>query len=466
MTITVFGSGYVGLVTAACFAAVGNSVICVDIDEERIANLKSGLLPIFEPGLKEMILKSLNTKCLSFTTDSVNAIQQADIIFIAVGTPAAKDGSADITAVVSVAKNIAQHLNCYKVIVNKSTVPIGTADKIKAVIDSVISNKETDFSIDVVSNPEFLKEGNAIEDFLKPDRIIIGSSSDRAIKILKELYAPFNRSHDRIIVMDRKSAEMTKYAANAMLATKISFMNEMSQIAERVGADIEEVRRGIGTDKRIGFHFIYPGCGFGGSCFPKDIVALHKIAKDYSYDAKILHAVNLVNAEQKHKLFEKINCYFKANLEKKTFAIWGLAFKPNTDDIREAPARVLIEQLWEKNACVKIFDPQASANFQKLYGARPDYTICDSHEEALMGADALVIVTEWSVFRSPNFYQIKKSLVNPVIFDGRNLFKPGDLQDYGIDYISIGRQPSCNDTEENSSRCDSVDYLVNDMHVD
>ncbi len=439
MKITVFGSGYVGLVTGACLADVGNDVMCIDIDAEKINKLNQGLIPIYEPGLEGIVHANTKAGRLKFGTDIAAGVQHGLFQFIAVGTPPDEDGSADLQYVLAVAKSIGEHMNEYKVIIDKSTVPVGTADRVRAQVEATQKgfNKQIDF--DVVSNPEFLKEGAAIEDFMKPDRIVIGTDNPRTTELLRVLYAPFNRSHDRIVAMDIRSAELTKYAANAMLATKISFMNELANMAELLGADIEKVRIGIGSDPRIGYHFIYPGCGYGGSCFPKDVQALERTARTIGYEAGLLQAVEAVNDRQKHRLFQKIEKHFGGDLKGKTIALWGLAFKPNTDDMREAPSRVLLEALWAKGANVRAHDPAAMHETARIYGQRADLTLCDHPDEALEGADALAIVTEWKAFRSPDFDVIKEKLSQPAIFDGRNLYDPAAMKERGFSYYAIGR---------------------------
>ena len=439
MKVTVFGSGYVGLVTSSCLANVGNHVICVDIDQNKIERLLAGDIPIYEPGLDQLVLSNVANGQLSFTTDAKMAVEHADIIFIAVGTPANEDGSADLQYVLAVAETVGNYIDDYKVIVGKSTVPVGTCDKVEAKIDEVLSAKSSDQAFAVVSNPEFLKEGSAIEDFLKPDRIVVGTSDKRAMAAMDELYAPFNRNHNRVMFMDRRSSELTKYAANAMLATKISFINELSNIAERVGADIEHVRLGIGSDPRIGYQFIYPGCGYGGSCFPKDVNALERTAQSVGYNAPLLQAVERVNAQQKLNLVEKIVRRLGEDLSGKTFALWGLAFKPETDDMREASSRVIMEALWEKGANVKAFDPVAMDVVQSLYPEQDKLSLVGTKEAALKGADALIICTEWKVFRSPDFDLIKSNLKSAIIFDGRNLYDPEKMAASGIEYFAIGR---------------------------
>ncbi len=439
MKVTVFGSGYVGLVTGACLADVGNDVVCVDIDENKIAMLKRGEIPIYEPGLDEIVRRNSEAGRLHFTTDVEEGVSHGLFQFIAVGTPPDEDGSADLQYVLAVAATIGQHMDEYKVVIDKSTVPVGTADKVRERIAGVLAERGVEVEFDVVSNPEFLKEGAAIEDFMKPDRIVIGTDNPRTTELLRALYAPFNRNHERLVVMDIRSAELTKYAANAMLATKISFMNELANLAERLGADIEKVRIGIGSDPRIGYHFIYPGCGYGGSCFPKDVKALERTAREVGYQAELLSAVEAVNNRQKEVLFRKINDHFGGQLEGRTIALWGLAFKPNTDDMRDAPSRVLMEALWKAGARVRAYDPQAMDEARRIYGERPDLVLCERPEEALEGADALAVVTEWKVFRSPDFDTIKEKLASPVIFDGRNIYDPAMLKSQGFDYHAIGR---------------------------
>jgi UDPglucose 6-dehydrogenase len=442
MRVTVFGSGYVGLVTGACLADVGNHVVCVDIDENKVERLNRGEIPIYEPGLEEIVKRSMKAGRLRFTTDAAEGVRHGLFQFIAVGTPADGDGSADLKAVLAVARSIGEHLNEYRVVVTKSTVPVGTADKVQAEIQSVLDARRVSAEFDVVSNPEFLKEGAAIDDFMKPDRIVIGADNPRTAELLKGLYDPFNRNHERVLVMDVRSAELTKYAANAMLATKISFMNELANMAEQLGADIEHIRLGIGSDPRIGYEFIYPGCGYGGSCFPKDVRALIASASAAGYKAEILRAVDGANNRQKRVLFQKLQAYFNGGLAGKTIALWGLAFKPNTDDMREASSRVLMEALWEAGAKVRAYDPVAIGEARRIYGERPDFVTCSSAPEALEGADALAIVTEWREFRSPDFDMIKAALREPVIFDGRNLYDPQLLARMGIRYFAIGRGDS------------------------
>jgi UDPglucose 6-dehydrogenase len=442
MKVTVFGTGYVGLVTGTCLADVGHDVLCVDVDQKKVDNLKNGIIPIFEPGLEPIVKQAVQNGLLNFTTDMDQAVNHGELQFIAVGTPSGEDGSADLQYVVAVAKTIGQRMSSYKVVVNKSTVPIGTAEKVADALIGELKARGADIPFDVVSNPEFLKEGAAINDFMKPDRIVVGTNSERAEKLLRELYAPFNRNHDRMIFMDVRSAELTKYAANAMLATKISFINEMANLAEKLGADIEQVRNGIGADPRIGYHFIYPGCGYGGSCFPKDVKALINIAKNVDYQASLMESVDKVNQAQKSKLFAYINQHFGGNLKGKTFALWGLAFKPNTDDMREAPSRVLMEALWAAGAKVQAYDPVAMDETQHIYGLREDLKLVGTKEAALEKADALVICTEWKIFRAPNFDLLRGALANPVIFDGRNLYEPERMAEYGFDYYAVGRGKS------------------------
>ncbi len=439
MKVTVFGIGYVGLVQGAVLASVGHDVICVDIDEAKVEALKQGKIPIYEPGLTPLVIENYESGRLQFTTDAKSAVEKSDFQFIAVGTPPDEDGSADLKYVLAVAETIAEHMTSSQIIIDKSTVPVGTGDKVAAVIRKKLESRKSELSFSVVSNPEFLKEGAAVSDCMKPDRIIIGTDNSETEKSMRQLYAPFNRNHDRIIVMDVKSAELTKYAANCMLATKISFMNEMSNLAEILGADIEAVRHGIGSDPRIGYQFIYPGCGYGGSCFPKDVQALAKTASQHGYEASILNAVEQVNHAQKDKLFSYLNKHFNGDLNGKTIALWGLSFKPNTDDMREASSRVLMESLWKKGAKVQAFDPEAMEECQRIYGNRDDLLLTGTKETALNGADALVICTEWSQFRAPDFNLIKSSISEQLIVDGRNLFDPIDMKEQGFSYYAIGR---------------------------
>ena len=439
MRITIFGSGYVGLVTGACFANVGNQVVCVDIDQAKVDALNNGQIPIYEPGLDSYIAQSLTDGSLSFTTDAAAAVAHGEMIFIAVGTPPEEDGSADLQYVLQVADTIGQYMDDFKVVVNKSTVPVGTADKVSDRLQQALDQRGLDLGFDVASNPEFLKEGAAIADFTRPDRIVVGTDSTEVEVMMQELYAPYNRQRDKLIFMDLRSAELTKYAANSLLATKISFINEIANIADLVGADIEQVRVGIGSDPRIGYSFIYPGCGFGGSCFPKDLRAMEATAVSAGYLPKLLSAVSAVNDQQKSLLFKKIDSYFDGQLEGKTIALWGLAFKPGTDDMREAPSRDLMEALWQRGAKVQAFDPHGMEATQEIYGVRNDLLLCGTKEAALQGADILAICTEWKPFWSPDFALIKDSLKQPVIFDGRNLYDPARLQDQGIQYFGMGR---------------------------
>ncbi|MCW8091691.1 UDP-glucose dehydrogenase family protein [Alteromonas sp. ASW11-130] len=439
MKVTVFGIGYVGLVQAAVLAEVGHNVVCVDVDAQKVEKLKEGVIPIYEPGLTPLVQSNFQAGRLQFTTDAKIGITHGELIFIAVGTPPDEDGSADLKYVLAVAETIATYMAQYKIVINKSTVPVGTADKVNAKIASVLRSSNKTLKYDVVSNPEFLKEGAAVSDCMRPDRIILGTNSAEAESKLRELYAPFNRNHDKVITMDIRSAELTKYAANCMLATKISFMNEMSNLAERFGADIENVRRGIGSDPRIGYQFIYPGCGYGGSCFPKDVQALVRSANAVGYRAKILESVEAVNTSQKEKLFEYISSHFNNDVRDKTIALWGLAFKPNTDDMREASSRVLMEKLWAAGAYVQAYDPEAMEETQRIYSDQPNLRLMGTKEAALEGADCLVICTEWQAFRAPDFELIKNKLKNPLLFDGRNLFEPSRMKEYGLQYYAIGR---------------------------
>jgi UDPglucose 6-dehydrogenase len=447
MRLTIFGSGYVGLVTGACFAEAGNNVLCVDVDARKVEMLQRGESPIFEPGLDELLKRNIAAGRISFTTDAAEGVKHGLFQFIAVGTPPDEDGSADLKYVLAVAEAIGKNLTEYRAVVTKSTVPVGTADKVRARIDQTLKARGASIEFDVVSNPEFLKEGAAISDFMKPDRIVVGTDNPRTAELLKALYDPFTRSRDRMIVMDVRSSELTKYAANAMLATKISFMNELANLAERMGADIEKVRQGIGSDPRIGYHFIYPGCGYGGSCFPKDVQALARSARDHSFDAELLNSVEAVNKRQKEVLFDKINRFFKGDLAGKTVALWGLAFKPNTDDMREAPSRTLIDRLIAAGAKVRAYDPVAAHETQRIYGDSPALAIVENAAAALKGADVLAIVTEWQEFRSPDFDAIKAQLKEPVIFDGRNLYDPGFVNRFGLKYYAIGRGDSVGEGE-------------------
>jgi UDPglucose 6-dehydrogenase len=438
MRITIFGSGYVGLVTGACLADAGNDVVCVDVDEKKVAMLKRGEVPIHEPGLDAMVKSNFDAGRLRFTTSAKEGVQHGLYQLIAVGTPPDEDGSADLRYVLNVARSIGEHMTDYKVVITKSTVPVGTADKVRETIAQSLSARNAAIEFDMVSNPEFLKEGAAIADFVKPDRVIVGTDSDRATELLRALYEPFTHNRDRMIVMDVRSAELTKYAANAMLATKISFMNELANLAEHFGADIESVRLGIGSDPRIGYAFIYPGVGYGGSCFPKDVQALKRSADEVGYEANILAAVESVNNRQKHVLFNKIQAHF-GDLRGKTVALWGLAFKPNTDDMREAASRVLMESLWSVGATVRAYDPVAMPECARIYGPRDDLVLCKNSREALLGAHCLAIVTEWREFRSPDFNAIKSTLRAPAIFDGRNLYDPAQMARAGFSYYAIGR---------------------------
>ncbi len=444
MKVTVFGIGYVGLVQATVLAEVGHDVMCVDVDAKKVENLKNGIIPIFEPGLTPLVKKNYDEGRLSFTTDAALGVAHGTLQFIAVGTPPDEDGSADLQYVTAVARTIAQHMQDYKVVIDKSTVPVGTADKVNATIKATLAERGADIAYDVVSNPEFLKEGAAVADCMRPERIVIGCDNDRVIDIIRELYEPFNRNHDRMIVMDIRSAELTKYAANCMLATKISFMNEISNLAEMLGADIENVRQGIGSDSRIGYHFIYPGCGYGGSCFPKDVQALIRTAEHIGFTPRILRAVEEVNEQQKYKLPSFIKRHFGENLEGKTFAVWGLSFKPNTDDMREASSRILLQELWAAGAKIQAYDPEAMQEAQRIFGQRDDLALMGTKEAALHNADALVICTEWQSFRAPDFDAIKAVLKTPVIFDGRNLYDPERLENRGFIYYGIGRGASIN----------------------
>ncbi|MFZ1873137.1 MAG: UDP-glucose/GDP-mannose dehydrogenase family protein [Chania sp.] len=442
MKVTVFGIGYVGLVQAAVLAEVGHDVMCIDVDAKKVENLKNGNIPIFEPGLTPLVQQNYEAGRLHFTTDAQAGVAHGTIQFIAVGTPPDEDGSADLKYVTAVARTIAEYMTEPKIVIDKSTVPVGTADKVREVMTETLRKRCSSITFDVVSNPEFLKEGAAVADCMRPERIVLGTDNKEVIESLRELYEPFNRNHDRMILMDIRSAELTKYAANCMLATKISFMNEISNLAEMLGADIEKVRQGIGSDSRIGYHFIYPGCGYGGSCFPKDVQALIRTAEHIGYQPKILQAVEQVNSQQKYKLTEFIKRHFGDDVKGKTFALWGLAFKPNTDDMREASSRVLMETLWELGASVQAYDPEAMAEAQRIYGQRADLKLMGTKEAALQDADALVICTEWQNFSAPDFDVMKKALKQPVIFDGRNLFDPERLQARGFTYYGIGRGAS------------------------
>jgi UDPglucose 6-dehydrogenase len=439
MNVTVFGSGYVGLVTAACLADAGNHVVCVDVDVERVATLQAGHCPFYEPGVDALLVRNARAGRLRFTSDAADGVAHGQIIFIAVGTPPQEDGSADLQYVLQVARTIGEHMDGYRAVCTKSTVPVGTARKLREALASTLAARGAQIEFDVVSNPEFLKEGAAVEDCMRPDRIIVGTDSERALALMRKLYAPFNRNHDRLMAMDIESAELTKYAANAMLATRISFMNELALLAEKVGADIESVRRGIGSDPRIGFHFLYAGCGFGGSCFPKDVKALQRIGGEVDQPLGVLAAVEQANERQKGLLFARIKDYL-GSLAGKTVALWGLAFKPNTDDMREAPSRALMEAIWAAGGKVRAYDPIAMEATRKIYGERPDLVLTDSAESACEGAEVLALVTEWAQFRSPDFAAIKSRLKHPAIFDGRNLYDPALLAALGFHYQGIGRR--------------------------
>ena len=438
MKIAVIGTGYVGLVSGTCFAEVGNTVTCVDVNEDKIEKLKQGIIPIYEPGLETMVLNNIANKNLLFTTDIAQAIKQVEIVFIAVGTPMGEDGSADLQYVLSVAQSIGEAMENHLIIVNKSTVPIGTADKVKEVIHNVLEKRKISIDFDIVSNPEFLKEGKAIQDFMKPDRVVIGAESAYAFEKMKALYSSFFLQHERFITMDIRSAEMTKYAANAMLATKISFMNEIANICERVGADVNKVRLGIGSDTRIGYSFIYPGCGYGGSCFPKDVLALKKLAEEVDYKAELIESVDNVNNRQKYVIAHKVINKYGEDLSGKTFAVWGLAFKPETDDMREAPSIYIIKELIKRGAKIQAYDPKAVHEAKVCYLKGVEVTYVESKYDALKGADALLLLTEWKEFRSPDFEEIGKQLLEKVIFDGRNQYNAFDLPNKGFEYIQIG----------------------------
>ncbi len=439
MKITIFGSGYVGLVTGACLAEAGHEVLCVDVDTAKIAVLNAGGIPIYEPGLGELIAEGRDNGRLRFSSSPEEGVAFGQFQFIAVGTPPDEDGSADLQYVLQVARTIGQHMEEEKVIVDKSTVPVGTGDKVKACVADALRQRGKELSFHVVSNPEFLKEGAAIADARRPDRIVIGAESETAHKLMRRLYAPFNRNHDKIVAMDVRSAELTKYAANAMLATKISFMNEMANLAEYLGADIEQVRQGIGSDPRIGFHFIYPGTGYGGSCFPKDVQALKRMAEQVGYEPLMMRAVEAVNRRQKLRLVDKVRAFYGDDLAGKTFALWGLAFKPNTDDMREAPSRAIMEALWAAGARVQAHDPEAMNECRRIYGEREDLCLCETPEQALEGADALLLVTEWKRFWNPDPEQLKHRLKQAVIFDGRNIYDPEQMRQAGFRYFGIGR---------------------------
>jgi UDPglucose 6-dehydrogenase len=439
MKATIIGTGYVGLVTGACLAELGNEIMCLDTDPRKIETLQNGGIHIYEPKLLEMVQRNVIAKRLFFTTDIKESVIFGDIQFISVGTPPDENGSADLQYVITAARNIAMHMQNFKLVVDKSTVPVGTADKVKAAIRDVLTKRRVDIDFSVVSNPEFLKEGAAIEDFMRPDRIVIGTESDKAAELLRQLYLPFQRNHERLITMDVRSAELTKYAANAMLATRISFMNELALLAEKLGADIDSVRRGIGSDSRIGYDFLYAGCGYGGSCLPKDVQALLCTAAEVGQPMSVLNAVADANENQKTVMLDKITTRFGNNLKGMRFAVWGLAFKPNTDDMREAPSHIILKGLWERGAMVCAYDPAAMEETLRIYGKRADLQFVDSPMDALKGVDALVIITEWKEFRSPSFDDMKNLMKTPTIFDGRNLYQTEVLRDAGFNYLSIGR---------------------------
>lgn len=439
MKITVIGSGYVGLVTGTCLAETGYHVCCLDVDPRKIEILQNGGIPIFEPGLEDMVKRNVAAGRLHFTTDVAASVAFGEVQFIAVGTPPDEDGSADLQYVLAAARNIARHMTGYRVVVDKSTVPVGTADKVRAAIADELAQRGADLPFSVVSNPEFLKEGAAIEDFMRPDRVVIGVDDDRAAEIMRRLYKPFQRSHERVLLMDVRSAELTKYAANAMLATRISFMNELANLAETMGADIEQVRQGMGSDPRIGYHFLYPGVGYGGSCFPKDVKALVRTAKENGHTLRVLTAVEEANDAQKLRLVEKVVSRFGEDLSGRRLALWGLAFKPNTDDMREAPSRVIVEELTRRGAEIVAFDPVAAHEAQRVMSGINGVAFADDMMQALQGADALLIVTEWKMFRAPDFEAIRRSLKQPLIFDGRNMYDPAWLREQGFDYHAIGR---------------------------
>lgn len=452
MKVTIFGTGYVGLVTGACLAEVGHDVVCVDIDAAKVEGLENGIVPIYEPGLEPMVKANHAAGRLRFTTDAASMLDREGVVIIAVGTPPDEDGSADLQYVLAVARTIGRHMRKPLVVVDKSTVPVGTADQVRAVIAEELAARGESIGFHVVSNPEFLKEGDAVNDCMRPDRIVIGADDADAVDTVKRLYTPFNRNHERFVVMDVRSAELTKYAANAMLATRISFMNEIANIAERVGADVEMVRKGIGSDPRIGWHFIYPGAGYGGSCFPKDVQALARTARKSGYRAELLDSVEAVNARQKGHLFELMTRHYGSAraLAGKTIAVWGLAFKPNTDDMREASSRTLLAQLWEAGARVRAYDPEAAHEAQRVFGERDDLHICDSAQQALEGADALVVVTEWKQFRSPDFESLHAALGDRAVFDGRNLYDPTQVEAAGLAYYGIGRGRSISGSDKHA----------------
>ena len=438
MNITIFGTGYVGLVTGAALAESGNTVYCVDVDEKKIEGLNNGIVPIFEPGLEDLVEQNTSAGRLKFTTDAQEGVDHGRFIFIAVGTPPNEDGSSDLRYVETVARTIGENLNHPAIVVNKSTVPVGTADRVREIITQELTTRGVDVAFDVVSNPEFLKEGAAIDDFQRPDRIVVGAESAESIEAMRQLYAPFNRNHNRFMAMDIRSAELTKYAANAMLATKITFMNEIANIAERVGANIESVRVGIGSDSRIGYNFIYAGIGYGGSCFPKDVRALVNTAEAHGYDAQLISSIEDVNQRQKKVLLKKITAVYGHDLRGKTFAMWGLAFKPNTDDMRDAPSREIIEGLWQLGARVQAYDPEAMESAEQLYGESEQFQLAGSRDDALVGADALIIATEWRQFRSPDWEILRERLADTTIFDGRNIYDPNRVKREGFAYYGIG----------------------------
>ncbi len=439
MKITVIGSGYVGLVTGTCLAEVGNHVCCLDVDPDKIATLQAGGIPIYEPGLDDMVRRNVAAGRLSFTTDVAESVAFGDIQFIAVGTPPDEDGSADLQYVLAAARNIGRHMQGYKVVVDKSTVPVGTADKVRAAIAETLAERGEDLPFSVVSNPEFLKEGAAIEDFMKPDRIVVGVEDECSVELMRRLYAPFQRNHERILFMDLRSAELTKYAANAMLATRISFMNELANLAETLGADIELVRKGIGSDPRIGYHFLYPGAGYGGSCFPKDVKALVATGRENGHAMRVLTAVEEANDSQKRRLADKLVARLGEDLTGRRIALWGLAFKPNTDDMREAPSRVLVDELTRRGAQVAAYDPVAMEEAARVMGDNPRLTFAEDMMQAVQGADALIIVTEWKMFRAPDVDAIKAALKQPLLIDGRNMYDPAWMREQGFDYLAIGR---------------------------
>lgn len=442
MKVTIFGTGYVGLVSGTCLADSGHQVMCMDVDADKIAKLRQGSIPIYEPGLEPMVIENSKLGNLHFTSDAAEAVNFADLIFIAVGTPPDEDGSADLKYVLAVASEIGRLMNEPKTIITKSTVPVGTSEKVRDAAQKQLDIRASSLQVDIASNPEFLKEGAAVHDFMKPDRIVVGTDSARVRKQMTELYAPFNRNSDRMIVMDIRAAELTKYAANAMLATKISFMNEIANLAELLGADIEQVRHGIGSDPRIGYQFIYPGIGYGGSCFPKDVQALERTGREHGMQMNILQAVESVNKRQKQRLVDLIKQHYQDDVKGKTFAMWGLSFKPKTDDMREAPSRVIMEALWQAGAIVQAYDPEAMQEVERLYGQRNDLRLVGTRDAALVGADALIVCTEWQHFRAANFEWLAETLTDKVIFDGRNVYDPATVNDAGLTYYAIGRGAS------------------------